>query len=93
MRDWSGTFGPRTTADEAVAGLDLSGQLMIVTGANSGIGFHTARALASAGARVIFACRDGTTGADAVARALSHQSSSADMETRGSPHALCIRGP
>ena len=71
MRDWSGTFGPRTTADEAVAGLDLSGQLMIVTGANSGIGFHTARALASAGARVIFACRDGTTGADAVARAIS----------------------
>ena len=58
MQDWRGTFGAQTTADEAVADLELSGQLAIVTGANSGIGFHTARALASAGARVIFACRD-----------------------------------
>jgi len=68
MQNWSGTFGARTTADEAVAGLDLSGQLVIVTGANSGIGFHTARALASAGARVILACRDVTSGEAAVAR-------------------------
>ena len=60
MQDWSGTFGARTTADEVVADLDLSGQLAIVTGANSGIGFHTARALASAGARVIiFTSEDG----------------------------------
>ena len=71
MQNWSGTFGARTTADEAVAGLDLSGQLVIVTGANSGIGFHTARALASAGARVIFACRDGATGVAAVERTIS----------------------
>ncbi len=71
MQDWSGTFGARTTADEAVANLDLSGQLVIVTGANSGIGFHTARALASAGARVIFACRDSAAGTDAVERALA----------------------
>ena len=71
MKDWSGTFGARTTADEAVVGLDLSGQLVIVTGANSGIGFHTARALSSAGARVIFACRDRATGAAAVERTIS----------------------
>ena len=71
MQDWSGTFGARTTADEAVAGLDLSGQLVIVTGANSGIGFHTARALASAGGRVIFACRDSAAGGAAVERTLA----------------------
>ena len=71
MQDWSGTFGARTTADEAVADLDLSGKLMVVTGANSGIGFHTARALASAGARVIFACRDSAAGAAAVERTLA----------------------
>ena len=71
MQDWSGTFGAQTTADEAVADLELSGQLVIVTGANSGIGFQAARALASAGARVIFACRDSAAGAAAVERTLA----------------------
>ncbi len=70
MGKWSGTFGAHSTADEVVANLDLSGQLIIVTGANSGIGFHTAEALASAGARVIFACRDPAAGAEAVDRTL-----------------------
>jgi NAD(P)-dependent dehydrogenase (short-subunit alcohol dehydrogenase family) len=37
---------------------DQSGKRAIVTGANSGIGFHTARHLARAGAEVILACRD-----------------------------------
>jgi NAD(P)-dependent dehydrogenase (short-subunit alcohol dehydrogenase family) len=37
---------------------DQSGKRAIVTGANSGIGFHTARHLAKAGAEVILACRD-----------------------------------
>lgn len=62
------TLNGRTTADEAVAGRDLSGRRMIVTGANTGIGFETARALAAAGAKVILACRDGAKASDAVAR-------------------------
>jgi NAD(P)-dependent dehydrogenase (short-subunit alcohol dehydrogenase family) len=37
---------------------DLTGKTAIVTGANSGIGLATARALAGAGARVVFAVRD-----------------------------------
>lgn len=36
----------------------LIGQVAVVTGGNSGIGYETARALAHAGARVVLACRD-----------------------------------
>jgi len=44
------------------------GRTAIVTGANSGIGFHTALELGRAGARVIVACRDSTRGQDALLR-------------------------
>lgn len=36
---------------------DLSGRTAVVTGANSGLGYETTKALAEAGARVIMACR------------------------------------
>ena len=62
-------FGSRTSAYEVVAGVDLSGKTIIVTGASTGIGQPTAAALASAGARVIFACRQASSGEAAVARA------------------------
>src|ERR1700721_170974 len=46
----------------------LSGHTALVTGANSGLGYETALALATAGALVVMACRDQTKGAEAVAR-------------------------
>jgi NAD(P)-dependent dehydrogenase (short-subunit alcohol dehydrogenase family) len=51
-------FGATTTAAEVVAGVDLAGRRAIVTGASSGIGVETARALASAGAEVTLAVRN-----------------------------------
>ncbi len=43
-----------------------AGRTAFVTGANSGIGFETARALAQAGAKVLLGCRDQDRAADAV---------------------------
>lgn len=51
-------FTVRTTAAEVLAGVDLTGRRMIVTGGASGLGAETARALAGAGAEVTVAVRD-----------------------------------
>jgi len=51
-------FTEDSTAAEVIAGVDLTGKRAIVTGASSGIGVETARALASAGAEVTLAVRD-----------------------------------
>ena len=50
-------FGAQTTADEVLAGLDLSGKRAIVTGGHSGLGLESTRALAGAGAEVIIGAR------------------------------------
>jgi NAD(P)-dependent dehydrogenase (short-subunit alcohol dehydrogenase family) len=47
-----------STADEVIAGINLSGKRAVVTGGSSGIGTQTARSLASAGAEVVIAVRD-----------------------------------
>jgi NAD(P)-dependent dehydrogenase (short-subunit alcohol dehydrogenase family) len=51
-------FGPQSTAAEVIAGIDLAGKRAIVTGASSGIGVETARALASANAEVTLGVRN-----------------------------------
>jgi NAD(P)-dependent dehydrogenase (short-subunit alcohol dehydrogenase family) len=55
-------FGAGTTAAEVIAGVNLAGKRAIVTGAASGIGVETARALASAGAEVTLAVRNLSAG-------------------------------
>src|SRR5258708_28117342 len=49
----SNPFGARATADKVLAGIDLTGKRMVVTGCNSGIGFETMNALSANGAQVI----------------------------------------
>ncbi len=51
-------LGARTTAAEALAGIDLTGTNAIVTGGYSGLGLETVRALAAAGAHVTVPARD-----------------------------------
>ena len=50
-------FGFHSTAAEVLAGIDLTGKRVIVTGGAAGIGFETARALSDAGAAVTLAVR------------------------------------
>ncbi|MBQ1031307.1 SDR family NAD(P)-dependent oxidoreductase [Micromonospora sp. C97] len=47
------TFGPHSTTDDVLAGIDLTGTTAVVTGGYSGLGLATTRALTRAGARVI----------------------------------------
>jgi WW domain-containing oxidoreductase len=46
-------FGRRSTADQVLAGIDLTGKHIIVTGCNSGLGTATMNAFAANGAAVI----------------------------------------
>jgi NAD(P)-dependent dehydrogenase (short-subunit alcohol dehydrogenase family) len=56
-----------TTTDEVLEGVDLNGKVAVVTGASTGLGLETARALAWVGAQVVLAGRDGARVAAAAA--------------------------
>ena len=51
-------FGASSTTDDVLAGIDLGGKRVLVTGVSAGLGVETARALAAHGARVVGAARD-----------------------------------
>jgi NAD(P)-dependent dehydrogenase (short-subunit alcohol dehydrogenase family) len=63
-------FGWHSTAMEVVRGVDLTGRQVVLTGASSGIGVETARALGRAGADLVLGVRDlskGAVAAEAIA--------------------------
>src|ERR1700721_655079 len=51
-------FGATSTTDDVLAGIDLSGKRVLVTGVSAGLGIETARALAAHGAQVVGAACD-----------------------------------
>jgi NAD(P)-dependent dehydrogenase (short-subunit alcohol dehydrogenase family) len=51
-------FGHHSTADDVLEGIDLTGKTVFITGANSGLGKESARAMAAKGAHVVMAGRD-----------------------------------
>lgn len=63
-------FNAKSTTDDVLWGVDLSGKRFLVTGVSAGLGVETARALAAHGADVVGAARDLTKaeGATAVVR-------------------------
>jgi NAD(P)-dependent dehydrogenase (short-subunit alcohol dehydrogenase family) len=56
MRDWQAPlhtpFGPAVIAAEVTRGVNLTGQLALVTGGSSGLGLETVKALAKCGASI-----------------------------------------
>lgn len=59
-------FGAHSTADDVLAGVDLSGRTALVTGGYSGLGLEATRALTRAGAHVIVAARRPDTAQEAL---------------------------
>jgi NAD(P)-dependent dehydrogenase (short-subunit alcohol dehydrogenase family) len=51
-------FGATSTTDEVLAGTNLRGKRILVTGVSAGLGIETARSLAAHGADVVGAARD-----------------------------------
>ncbi len=60
-------FTAASTADDVLAGIDLRGKNVIVTGGHAGLGLETTRALAKAGASITVGARDPDRAASAVA--------------------------
>ncbi|MEV7930999.1 SDR family NAD(P)-dependent oxidoreductase [Kitasatospora sp. NPDC088779] len=75
----STSFTASSTADDVMQGVDLTGIRAIVTGASSGIGIETARALTAAGAQVTLAVRNTAVG---VAVAGTIESSTGEIRPR-----------
>lgn len=57
QRPLGSPFSASSTAEDVMAGFDLSARTAVVSGGYSGLGLETTRALAAAGARVVVPAR------------------------------------
>src|SRR5690349_23932136 len=62
-------FGFNSTTDDVLAGKDLTGKRILVTGVSAGLGVETARTLAAHGASVVGTARDLSKARQALSRA------------------------
>ncbi|HKB90935.1 MAG TPA: oxidoreductase [Opitutaceae bacterium] len=77
-------IGPRTTAEEALAGHDLRGKIAIVTGGHAGLGLETTRVLSNAGATLVVGSRDTGKAQIAVAKMRNVEVSQLDLASPSS---------
>jgi NAD(P)-dependent dehydrogenase (short-subunit alcohol dehydrogenase family) len=77
-------FGPGTTAADVLAGRDLSGSRVLVTGAYAGIGRATTTALVAAGATVLVPARRPDVATEALAGLDNVEIGSLDLADLGS---------
>ncbi|MBD2840745.1 SDR family NAD(P)-dependent oxidoreductase [Erythrobacter rubeus] len=73
-------FGAQSTTDEVLAGKDMSGMTVFITGGNSGLGLETGRAMSAKGAHVVLAGRDQSKLDEAVA-AIRAEHPNGELET------------
>jgi NAD(P)-dependent dehydrogenase (short-subunit alcohol dehydrogenase family) len=60
-------FGAKSTASDVLAGIDLTGKLVVMTGGYSGLGLEATKALTAAGAFVVVPARRPDTAREALA--------------------------
>ena len=86
------SFGATSTTDEVLAGIDLSGKRVLVTGVSAGLGVETARALAAHGAQVVGAARD-LAKAEAALRSSGARTASSWSSSTSARSPACVPAP
>ncbi|WUD76957.1 SDR family NAD(P)-dependent oxidoreductase [Streptomyces sp. NBC_00510] len=84
-------FGARSTAEDVLGGIDLTGRLAIVTGGYSGLGLETTRALTKAGAHVVVPARRPASAQEALAGVERVEVDQLDLGDLGSVRAFAER--
>jgi NAD(P)-dependent dehydrogenase (short-subunit alcohol dehydrogenase family) len=73
-------FGAKSTTDDVLLGVNLTGKRILVTGVSAGLGVETARALAAHGATVVGAARDLTKAEAATAEVRAQAANGGSLE-------------
>jgi NAD(P)-dependent dehydrogenase (short-subunit alcohol dehydrogenase family) len=76
----SEAFGATSTTDDVLAGINLCGKRVLVTGVSAGLGVETARALVAHGAHVTGAARDTAKAERAMGQILASSSNAAGFK-------------